>query len=195
MKNGPISVGVAGPRSPFTLRSSPFTLRKYPSLFTLLLLLTLGFGCSSHNTDGGISMITGDADYSSSNEYDVKIVQAASPMSFPKADRGSIDVNFEITIKNLHQEPVTIDRISLQSIGGSVYRLDTSSRQYKKEIAAGATEIFKFWAPARVEGTTFDAKAPLVVRAVVDTIINGATQRETFNREVNGRVGVAVGRS
>ena len=161
----------------------------------LALVGALTLGCSSHSRDGNISMITGDADYSSSDDYDVKIVQAASPMSFPKADKGSVDVNFEITITNRHPEAVTIDRISLQSIGGSVYRLDTSSRQYKRSIAAGATETFKFWAPARVEGTTFDAKAPLVVRAVVDTVINGATSRETFNREVNGRVGVAVGRS
>jgi len=186
MKHRPISV-LAGSRRPFSLHPSPFIL--------LILVTSLTFGCSSHGGDAGVSVITGDADYSSSDNYDVKIVQAASPMSFPKADKGSIDVDFEITIKNRLTEPVTIDRISLQSIGGSVYRLDTSSRQYKRSIAAGATETFKFWAPARVEGTTFDAKAPLVVRAVVDTIINGATQRETFNRQVNGRVGVAVGRS
>ena len=184
MKPCPISLESKSPRSPFTL---------HPSLFTLLLLLTLGFGCSSRNGDASVSMITGDADYSSTEDYDVKIVQAAAPMSFP-ADKGSIDVNFEITIKNLRQEPVTIDRISLQSIGGSAYSLDTSSRQYKRTIAAGATETFKFWAPARVD-IHFDANAPLVVRAVVDTITNGATERETFNREVNGRVGVAMGRS
>src|SRR5258708_39882968 len=129
MKNGPISAGVAGPRSTFTLHSSPFTLRKHPALCVFLLLRSLRIGCKSRNGDASLSMITGDADYSSSEEYDVKIVQAASPMSFPKADRGSIDVNFEITIKNLHQDPVTIDRISLQSISGSVYRLDPSGRQ------------------------------------------------------------------
>jgi hypothetical protein len=43
-----------------------------------------------------------------------------------------------------------------------------------------------------VEGTTFDAKAPMVVRAVVDTIVDGTKKRELFNREVNSGVGIAA---
>src|SRR5258708_32120124 len=134
MKQGPISAG-AGSRRPFTLHSSPFTL--------LILVTSLTLGCASHGGDAGVSVITGDADYSSSDNFDVKIVQAASPMSFPKADKGSIDVNFEITIKNRLTEPVTIDRISLQSIGGPGYLPATPARPEKQRIAPARPEAIK----------------------------------------------------
>src|ERR1700674_1224177 len=113
------------------VKKETFMTHRPLSVLFLVLVTSFALACASNSRDAGISMITGDADYSSSDSYDVKIVQAASPMSFPKADKGSIDVDFEITIKNRLTEPVTIDRISLQSIGGSLYRLETSSRKYE----------------------------------------------------------------
>ena len=89
------------------------------------------------------------------------------------------------------KKPVLIDRISLQSMSGSLYRLETSSRQYKQTIAAGGEYKFKFWAPARVQDTVFEAKAPMVVRALVDTIVDETRTREVFNRQVND--GIAIG--
>ena len=160
------------------------------SVLVLVSLLTLG--CASRDSGIDAAFVTGDATYSSTDAYDLKIAQTAAPMSFPKADKGSIDVNFDITIRNASPKPVTIDRISLQSMGGSLYRLDTSSRQYKLEIAAGQTHTFKFWAPAHVSDTTIEARAPMVVRALVDTIVDGQSAREVFNREVNGSFAIGA---
>jgi hypothetical protein len=165
---------------------------KLRAFSVLLLVLT---ACSSSYNGAGVASSFGDATYSSSDEYDVKIVQTASPMSFPNADKGKIDVKFDITIKNRQEKPVTIERISLQSMGGSLYSLETSSREYKQQIPAGASYTFKFWAPARVTDTMFDAKAPMVVRALVDTVVDETKTREVFNREVNDgfSVGARVG--
>jgi hypothetical protein len=162
------------------------------ALFSLAALTTLTFSCASHAGGAGVATTFGDSEYSSNDDYDVKIVQSAYPMSFPKADKGSIDVSFDITIKNHMKTPVLIDRISLQSMSGSLYRLETSSRQYKQTIAAGGEYQFKFWAPALVQGTMFDSRAPMVVRAVVDTVVGDVKTREIFNREVNENVGVAA---
>ena len=155
-------------------------------LSALVLISLFTLGCASHDKGLDASMITGDSSYSSTEAYDVQIAQAASPMTFPQADKGSIDVNFEITFRNASAKPVTIDRISLQSMGGSYYRLDTSSREYKLAVAAGETHIFKFWAPARVTDPTLEARVPMVVRALIDTVVEGQAQREVFSREVNG---------
>jgi hypothetical protein len=163
------------------------------ALVLLSLLTLLAAGCASHGADLGASVITGDSTYSSTDVYDVIIAQTASPMSFPNADKGQIDVAFNITFRNAGKKPVVIDRISLQSMGGSLYRLDTSSRRYQKEIEAGETFTFKFWAPAQVTSTTFDARAPMVVRAVIDTVVDGEKVRELFNREVNGAIGIGAG--
>ena len=162
---------------------------KLRPLFALLALPFFTLACaSSSNTIGGAASF-GDADYSSSDDYDVKIVQTANPMSFPRADDGRLDVSFDITIKNLRTEPVTIERISLQSMSGRSYTLETSTRKYERAIPAGGTETFKYWTHARVDGTVLEASAPMVVRALVDTVIGDGKQRETFNREVhNGYV-------
>ena len=63
--------------------------------WSVLFLLSLAACGSSHGA--GVATSFGDADYSSSDEYDVKIVQTAAPMSFPKADKGAIDVSFDRT--------------------------------------------------------------------------------------------------
>jgi hypothetical protein len=160
---------------------------------SILVAISLMTGCAGGGATIGGSFVTGNADYSSTDLYDVKIEQTAYPMSFPLADRGSVDVSFDITIRNASQKPVTIDRISLQSMSGSFYRLDTSSRQYKHLLAAGETFKFKFWASAHLDSATTAAGTPLVVRALVDTIVDGAKQREQFNREVNGTASIGIG--
>src|SRR5205807_326192 len=119
-------------------------LRPFALSFLATILATLTVSCASHFGGAGVATTFGDSDYSSNDEYDVKIVQSAYPMSFPKADKGSIDVSFDITIRNHMKKPVLIDRISLQSMSGSLYRLETSSRQYKQTIAAGGEYKFKF---------------------------------------------------
>ncbi len=167
-------------------------LRPFALSFLAAILATLTVSCASHFGGAGVATTFGDADYSSNDDYDVKIVQSAYPMSFPKADKGSIDVSFDITIRNHMKKPVLIDRISLQSMSGSLFRLETSSRQYKQTIAAGGEYKFKFWAPARVQGTMFDSRAPMVVRAMVDTVVDDVQTREVFNREVNDSIGVAA---
>lgn len=162
---------------------------RLPLALLALVLLVSACATSSNTLGGAVSF--GDGDYSSSDDYDVKIVQTANPMSFPRADNGNLDVSFEITIKNLRTEPVTIDRISLQSMSGRNYTLETSTRKYERAIPAGGTETFKYWTHAHVEGTVLETSAPMVVRALVDTVIGDGKQRETFNREVHK--GVVVG--
>ena len=160
-------------------------------LVTLPSVLLILAACSGSYRGAGVATSFGDPTYSSNDNYDVKIVQTASPMSFPKADKGAIDVKFDITIKNLQPKPVKIERISLQSMSGSLYRLETSTRKYETEIPAGGSYTFKFWAPARVTDTVIEAKAPMVVRALVDTVMDETRTREVFNREVND--GIVVG--
>jgi hypothetical protein len=175
MSQGSIFARSRSLHSFFSLHLSLFTL-----LFVLVTSLTLGLACSSQPGDAG--GIKHDADYSSSNDYDVRVVHTSSSMVVGKANPGSIDAVFVIVIKNRGEQPVTVERISLQSIRGS-YFLDNSSHLYQRTIAAGGSERFSYAAPAHV-ASTVDTFGPVVVQAVVDTTVNGARQRETFNRQV-----------
>lgn len=163
----------------------------------LLLGSLLLAGCTNSTVGAGFGVTTGDPDYSSTEAYDVKVVQTANPMSFPNADNGRIDVSFDIEFTNKSEKPVTITRISLQSMGGTQYRLETSTRKYERLVAPHEKTTFKYWAPAIVDGTALDARAPMVVRTLIDTLVDGQDSRETFNREVNGGwvIGVRSGRT
>jgi hypothetical protein len=175
----------------------PFSPGSLLPAFAAFAALVLPSACS-YSTRGGdasVAVITGDATYNSTEDFDVKIEQMAYPLTFPAADGGKVDVSFDVTIKNLTKEPVKVRTITLQSMSGSAYQLETRRRQYDKTIAAGATEKLQFWAPALVTTTTLDTRAPLVVRAMLDLNVNDETRHETFNREVNGSIaaGVRVG--
>jgi hypothetical protein len=140
---------------------------------------------------GGISMVTGDADYDSTDKLRFEIEQTSHPMMFA-VNKGSTDVSFRITIANKGPAPVIIKRISLQSMGGSAYRLDTQTRRFNQKIAPQAKENFKFWASAIASDLTLETHVPLVVRATVEGLQSATPFRAVFNRRVNDEIGIGV---
>jgi len=153
--------------------------------FLAIPLLLLGCAASSNTIGGAIQ--TGDATYSSTGEYDVDITQIAAPTLAGQRDGQPViqDVRFRIDFTNRGTQPVRITRISLQSMGGSMYRLETSTRSFEKTLSVGEKTSFEYWAKATVENPTMGTRAPLVVRALIDTVVSGSESQETFNREVN----------
>jgi hypothetical protein len=151
----------------------------------------MALGCSSANT-GGVARVAGDTDYDSTDKLRFDIEQTSHPMTFA-ADKGRTDVSFRITIVNKGDAPVTIKRISLQSLGGSTYRLDTQTRKFNKDIAPRAQESFKFWASAIATDLIMETRTPLVVRATVEGLEGETPIRAVFNRRVNDEVTIGVG--
>lgn len=158
---------------------------------TPLLLLASFFLSCTNTRIGAVTMNTGQADFDSTDKLRFEIEQTAFPMTFA-ADRGATDVSFRITITNRLAAPVTVKRLTLQSMGGSSFRLETSSRKFNKTIAPGAKESFKYWAPAVATDLT-NTRVPLVVRTTVDAVTDGTRIREVFNRRVNDEVSIDVG--
>lgn len=155
------------------------------------LLLVFVASCSHSLQSGDVTVINGDSSYDSTDKFRFEIEQTAFPMTF-RGERGDVDVSFRITITNRSEAPITVKRLTLQSMGGDTYRLETSSRKYDKTIAPMARESFKFWAPAVATEATA-TRAPLVVRTTVELQADGTRLREVFNRRVNGSVSVAIG--
>ncbi|HMC20234.1 MAG TPA: hypothetical protein VKL19_00145 [Thermoanaerobaculia bacterium] len=157
----------------------------------LLVLALASAACSGTMNTGGIATVTGDADYDSTDKLRFEIEQMSHPMMFA-GNKGSTDVSFRITIANKVAVPVTIKRISLQSMGGSTYRLDTQTRKFNQKIAPQAKESFKFWASAIATDLTMETHVPLVVRATVEGLEGETPIRAVFNRRVNDEMTVGV---
>jgi len=157
----------------------------------LLVLALASAACSGTTNTGGIAVVTGDADYDSTDKLRFEIEQTSHPMMFA-ANKGSTDVSFRITIANRSPDPITIKRISLQSMGGSTYRLDTQTRKFNQKIAPQARESFKFWASAIATDLTMETRTPLVLRATVEGFEGETPVRAVFNRRVNDEITVGV---
>lgn len=158
----------------------------------LLVIALASAACSGTTNTGGIAVTTGDADFDSTDKLRFEIEQTSHPMMFA-GNKGSTDVSFRITIANKGPAPVTIKRISLQSMGGSTYRLDTQTRKFNQKIAPQAKEIFKFWASAIATDLTMETRAPLVVRTTVEGLEGETPIRAVFNRRVNDEITVGIG--
>ncbi|MGZ7077803.1 MAG: hypothetical protein ACXVJT_00195 [Thermoanaerobaculia bacterium] len=129
--------------------------------------------------------VTGEED--STNELSFSIVQTANPPIVGSIT--SIDVPFEITIGNKTAAPMTVNRISLQSMEVGDYQIPYKPRNFDRVIAPGAKEKFEFWANAIVTDPILGTRAPLTLRTMVDLTVSGGTRHEVFVRGINGRLG------
>ena len=159
---------------------------------TSLILATLLFSACSMRT-GSVAGVTGNVHQSSTEDFDVTIVQSNAPMVM--SDQTSVDVLFEITVRNRTRQPYTIERVTLESMGGGSYAVPLSSREYKRTIAPAATEALKFWATTNLEGAAINARVPLTIRATIEAANGeGEQRREVFTARLNGHVGLTASR-
>jgi hypothetical protein len=153
--------------------------------------IVLALGCSGNISNGAVSAVTGDADYDSTEAMRLDIEQISSPETW--AGNESVDVCFRISISNATKEAMRVKRITLQSMGGGTYRLESSSRKFNQTIAPGAKESFRYWASAVASDPSVGTHGPLVVRTAVDAVAESVPVHAVFNRRVNGMVVVTAG--
>jgi hypothetical protein len=104
-------------------------------LSAALLAALLPLGCGT-NSNSKVALFGDDEQYSSVKEYDVDIEQTAHPMIM-RDSGGNTTVPFAVTITNRLQEPLTVERISMQTLAKSVYEIVSSTHKYKETIPAG----------------------------------------------------------
>ena len=143
------------------------TMRIALLLFALALLGCGTGGTGSFGTkQAEVDFATADANYDSTDDLRFEIEQTSHPMIFG-ASQGRTDVSFRITITNKTKVPMIVKRLTLQSMGGSIYRVDSQSRKFNTKIAPDARESFKFWATATATDTRMETYPPLVLRTMV----------------------------
>lgn len=161
--------------------------RTLPLLPLLFLLLTIG--CA---TNGTLTANTGSPAEGSTEDFDVSIVQANTPVVM--REQSTADLRFDITIANRTEEPYAIKRITLQSMSGANFTIAARTRPFDQTIAAGGKAQLTFWATARVWDLG-SAKQPLTLRATLDAVSgSGAERSETFTARVNGNLQLQVAR-
>lgn len=152
---------------------------------TVLALALFLLSCLSSST-----LLEGDAPETTS-DFDVALRQLNNP---PTQQRSipSIDVKFEVAVANRTNEPVTVEHISLESLGAGDYKLPFRSRPFHRSVPPGAEEKFEFWAATSVGGGVVGTTGPLMVRTTLTLTTPGGKRTEAFIRNVNDWLGLGM---
>lgn len=124
----------------------------------------------------------GDAPETTS-DFDVVVRQLNNPPI--QGSTPSIDVKFEVAVQNRLGEPVTVEHISLESLGAGDYTVPFRSRPFHKAVQASGEEKFEFWAATRVGDRVVGTTGPLMLRTTLTISTPQGKRTESFIRNVN----------
>lgn len=152
---------------------------------TAIAALVLASFLSSCNSLSPPSLLEGDAP-ETTTDFDVVVTQLNNP---PVQSARSIDVKFEVAVTNRTSEPVTVEHISLESLGAGQYSVPFRSRPFHRSVAPGVEEKFEFWTATRVGDSIVATTGPLMLRTTLTVTTPGGKRTEAFIRNVNDWLG------
>ena len=122
----------------------------------------------------------------SGTKLDPKI--SMRPVAVPESRTPSADwftSVLEIEIQNTAAEPITVDRIQLSSVSMGTFTIQPVNERPQKEIAPGATEVFRVWAQVQAQPTASEGLDPILIRGSVEFLAASGGFRKTFAQQVN----------
>jgi len=111
----------------------------------------------------GLMGLASNLSAADSPKLDIQLRQASMPDMF--LFRGPINLQYQLTISNPTNEPVTLRRIDLSSIGPGAYTLHTGT-PITRTIPAGGTTTIALSAWGRASGGYLRSEEPVTIRGV-----------------------------
>lgn len=101
-------------------------------------------------------------------EPEVAIEQLSNVAPAARGVSGGLSVHYRVRVHNVANEPVTLKRIDLGSVGYGAYNLGPLSRPFDVTIKAGGHSTVDVFAPAQVaDPSVAGANGPVTLRAVM----------------------------
>jgi hypothetical protein len=99
---------------------------------------------------------------------EIVIEQLSSVASAARNVTGGISVHYRIRVRNVANEPVTLKRIDLVTVGPGSYNLGPLSRPFDVTIKSGSESSVEVWGPANItDPSVAGANGPVTLRAIV----------------------------
>lgn len=99
---------------------------------------------------------------------EIRIVQTSGVPSAARNMAGPIPLRYAVRVTNRAKEPITLKRITAQSIGSGAYELRSQSKPFNEEIAPDVRRDVEFWASGFVaDPTILGANGPVTIRLIV----------------------------
>lgn len=136
----------------------------------------------------------------SSTSSDSKKVKLARPeilfvqtSDIPVAARyadGGVTIHYAMRVQNKATEPITLKRVTVQTISEGAYHVSPTSKPYNVSIAAAQDEDFDFWVAATPGLSLVGLNGPVTVRVTTEFDSSQGTFQHIVVRRVNERTSI-----
>jgi hypothetical protein len=99
---------------------------------------------------------------------EIRVTQTSGIPAAARYVSGSIPVRYTVRVANRAAEPITLKRITAQSIGSGAYELRSQSKPFNEQIAPGAQHDVELWASGYIaDPSILGANGPVTVRLLL----------------------------
>jgi hypothetical protein len=149
---------------------------------TLILasLAVLTFACASGGNDTDANLTRPE-------------VQIAQINGLPAAARhisGGVSINYAVRVRNRADQPITLKRVSVQSMNEGAYNVAPTSRPFDVKINAEQFQDVEFWVSAQTGRSLVGANGPVTLRVTCEFDSPAGRFQEIVIRTVNQRTSI-----
>ncbi len=147
------------------------------------LRMTLAFliGCASAAPQNKTASLS---------EPEIHIHQLSNVSEAARHITGGISVQYRVEITNRANQPITIKRIDLVSLGTGAYTLRPSSNPFDARLNPGDATALELWAPAYIDDPTIvGANGPVSLRITVQYETPAGTSQSIVVQQVHAMPG------
>ena len=158
-------------------------MRKSVSLLSAVVVLAVG--CSTMKSDSGLGAAKVNV-----IKPDIELTQVSTMPAAARHVEGGIPVQYAMRVANRSAEPITLKRVTVQSMGMGAYRVDATGRPFDTKILPDQYQVVEFWVPATVvESTIVGANGPVTLRATLQFDSPVGQFQEIVVQQVNAMPG------
>jgi hypothetical protein len=114
---------------------------------------------------------------------EIGIVELRGPSSMGNPS-GMIEVQFEIQVKNIAGDPITLRQVDIQSVGDGAYVLRREVQIFNLTIPPGQVGTATFWVRALARGNTLSQDEPVSVHGVAKFDSAQGPFQQFFRRDI-----------
>jgi len=135
------------------LQRPPFLFMRKITILPLLLVVVAA--CGTSQTPAA----------KQANRPEVRITQISGLPAAARFVEGGVSVHYAVRVHNTTTEPITLQRVGVDSVGVGAYTVSHSA-EFDREIGPDKTEEVAFWAATRRAENVTGGNGPVTLRVV-----------------------------
>lgn len=104
---------------------------------------------------------------------------------------GGISISYAVRVRNQADQPITLKRVTVQSMTEGAYNVAPTSRPFDVKINPEQFEDVQFWVSAQTGSSVVGANGPVTLRVVCEFDSAAGRFQEIVVRTVNDRTSIS----